>query len=196
MPGELEVTKTIDGPAAGSQGQVVIQTVCNGTALTPDFVIHPGTPAGAQSHLYTGISTPADCVVAETTDGGTSTVTVDVAGSPARPATIPGGGAEPRRSATPPASPPVRCSCARRSWVRSGPARADHDPDAVQRHGLDPRFCDRPEGARGGPVEADPIVSPLGPTARSRRPLTGAPVPSRSLSRGAGRRCPFRPVAS
>ena len=54
MLGELEVTKTIDGPAAGSQGQVVVQTVCNGTALTPDFVIPAGTPAGDQSHLYSG----------------------------------------------------------------------------------------------------------------------------------------------
>jgi hypothetical protein len=93
VPGELEVTKSITGPAAGSQGQVVIQTVCNGTPLTPDFVIPAGTAAGDQSHLYSGIPTPADCVVTETTDGRTGTVTVDVVGSPARPATIPGGGA-------------------------------------------------------------------------------------------------------
>ena len=92
-PGQLEVTKTITGPAAGSQGQVVIHTVCNGTALTPDFVIPADTPAGVQSQIYSGIPTPADCVVTETMDGRTSTVTVDVTGSPARPATIPGGGA-------------------------------------------------------------------------------------------------------
>ena len=47
-PGSLVVTKTIAGPAAGSQGRVVIHTVCDGTALTPDFVIAAGTPAGDQ----------------------------------------------------------------------------------------------------------------------------------------------------
>ncbi len=93
VPGELAVTKTITGPAAGSQGQVVIHTVCGSTALTPDFVIPAGTREGVQSLIYKGIPTPADCVVTETTDGHTSTVSVDVTGSPARPATIPGGGA-------------------------------------------------------------------------------------------------------
>ena len=39
VPGELEVTKSIAGPLAGQQGMVVIHTVCNGTALIPDFVI-------------------------------------------------------------------------------------------------------------------------------------------------------------
>ena len=39
LPGQLEVTKTIAGPLAGQQGTVVIHTDCNGTALTPDFVI-------------------------------------------------------------------------------------------------------------------------------------------------------------
>ncbi len=92
VPGQLEVTKTITGPAAGSQGQVVIHTVCNGTPL-PDFVIAAGTPAGNQSHIYSNIPTPADCVVTETTDGQTNTVSVDVTGSPQTPATIPGGGA-------------------------------------------------------------------------------------------------------
>ena len=33
VPGQLEVTKSIAGPLAGQQGQVVIHTVCNGTAL-------------------------------------------------------------------------------------------------------------------------------------------------------------------
>ena len=32
--GELVINKTITGAAAGLQGQVVIHTVCNGTALT------------------------------------------------------------------------------------------------------------------------------------------------------------------
>ena len=92
VPGQLEVTKTIAGPAAGSQGQVVIHTVCNGAAL-PDFVIAAGTAAGNQSQIYSNIPAPADCVVTETTDGQTSTVSVVVTGSPQTPATIPGGGA-------------------------------------------------------------------------------------------------------
>lgn len=91
-PGQLEVTKTIDGPAAGSQGQVVIHTVCDGTALTPDFVIPADTPAGQQSHLYSGIPTPASCVVTETANGATSAASVTVTGSPDS-VTIPAGGA-------------------------------------------------------------------------------------------------------
>ena len=95
LPGQLEVTKTIAGPLAGQQGKVVIHTVCNGTALTPDFVIPAGTPAGDQSHIYSGIPTPASCVVTETTDGHTSTVSVVVTGSP-HTVTIPPGGSRGR----------------------------------------------------------------------------------------------------
>ena len=82
-PGQLEVTKTIAGPLAGEQGKVIIHTVCNGAALTPDFVIPARTPASDQSHVYSGIPTPADCVATETTGGQTSTVLVAVTGSPA-----------------------------------------------------------------------------------------------------------------
>ena len=92
VPGQLEVTKTIAGSLAGRQGMVVIHTVCNGTALTPDFVIPAGAPAGHQSHIYSGIPTPASCVVTETADGQTSAVSVDVTGSP-HTTTIPAGGA-------------------------------------------------------------------------------------------------------
>jgi Domain of unknown function (DUF5979)/Thioester domain len=92
VPGQLEVTKTIAGPAAGSQGEVVIHTVCNGTALTPDFVIAPGAPAGVQSHVYSGLAAGATCVVTETADGATSAVSVVVAGSP-HTTTVPAGGA-------------------------------------------------------------------------------------------------------
>jgi Domain of unknown function (DUF5979)/Thioester domain len=91
VPGQLEVTKTITGPAAGSQGQVVIHTVCDGTALTPDLVIPAGTPAGDQSQLYSGIPTPANCVVTETANGANSTTSVVVTGSPDT-VTIPPGG--------------------------------------------------------------------------------------------------------
>jgi hypothetical protein len=89
--GELEVNKTIDGPAAGKQGEVVIHTVCNGTALTPDFVIPAGTPAGVKSHIYSGLPAKASCTVTETVDGHTGAVSVVVAGSP-HTTTIPAGG--------------------------------------------------------------------------------------------------------
>ena len=46
----------------------MIHTVCNGTALTPDFVI-PAGAAGDQSHIYPPIPTPASCMVTETRTG-------------------------------------------------------------------------------------------------------------------------------
>lgn len=79
-PGTLIVNKVIDGPAAGQQGQITIHTVCDGTALSPDFVIAADSPAGAYSQSYT-ITTPATCTVTETADGSTSTVTAVVSGS-------------------------------------------------------------------------------------------------------------------
>jgi hypothetical protein len=91
LPGQLAVTKTITGPLAGQQGAITIRTVCNGTPLTPDFTIPAGTPAGDQSLVYSGITTPADCVVTEIADGGTSSVSAAVSGSPPT-VTIPPGG--------------------------------------------------------------------------------------------------------
>ena len=91
VPGQLEVTKSIAGPLAGQQGTVVIHTVCNGTALSPDLVIAAGA-TGDRSQLYSGIPTPASCVVTETADGATGTVSVSVTGSP-QTTTIPPGGA-------------------------------------------------------------------------------------------------------
>ncbi len=90
VPGELEVTKSIAGPLAGHQGTIVIHTVCNGTPLTPDFVI-PAGAVGDHSYLYSGVPTPASCVVTETTNGATSAVSVVVAGSPHTTTIRPGG---------------------------------------------------------------------------------------------------------
>ena len=92
VPGQLEVTKTIAGPQAGQQGQVVIHTVCTPApaAGTPDFVI-PAGATGDQSQIYSNIPTPASCSVTETVDGHTSTVSVAVTGSP-QTAMIPPGG--------------------------------------------------------------------------------------------------------
>ena len=74
--GSLLVRKTIAGPAAGQQGEITIHSECNGKALTPDFVIPAGTPAGDQTKQYDDIHVPAKCKVTETVDGHTSTVSV------------------------------------------------------------------------------------------------------------------------
>ena len=91
VPGQLEVTKTIAGVAAGAQGEVVIHTVCNGTALTPDFIIPAGTPAGDQSLIYAPVPTPAKCVVTETMDGHASAVSAAIIGTPHTVTVAPGG---------------------------------------------------------------------------------------------------------
>ena len=91
VPGDLEVTKSIAGPLAGQQGTIVIHTVCNGAALTPDLVI-PSGAVGDHSIVYSGIPAGTSCVVTETQDGHTSAVSVVVTGSPHK-VTIPVGGA-------------------------------------------------------------------------------------------------------
>ena len=80
--GSLVAQKTIAGPAAGSQGQVTIHTVCDGTALTPDFVVASGSPAGTSSRTYTAIPSGSLCTITETANGTeqTTNVTVNVAG--------------------------------------------------------------------------------------------------------------------
>jgi Domain of unknown function (DUF5979) len=64
--------------------------VCNGTALTPDFVIPAGTPAGSISHSYNGIPAGTVCTVTEIADGATDTITATVSGS-AQTVTVPAG---------------------------------------------------------------------------------------------------------
>ena len=79
-PGSLLVTKTIAGPLAGQQGPITIHVVCNGTALSPDFVIGAGSAAGSVSHSFDGIPAGSVCTVTETADGGTTTVLAIVVG--------------------------------------------------------------------------------------------------------------------
>ncbi len=79
--GELVVNKTIEGPAAGLQGQVVVHTVCNGTALAPDLTVPANSVAGTYPESYSGIAVGSTCTVTETSDGGSSTVHVDTVGS-------------------------------------------------------------------------------------------------------------------
>ena len=54
--------------------------VCNGIALSPDFVIAAGTPAGNVSQSFDGIPAGSVCTVTETADGATATVTATVSG--------------------------------------------------------------------------------------------------------------------
>src|SRR5262249_45277796 len=81
VPGSLLVRKTITGPAAGQQGEITIHTVCDGRALTPDFVIPAGTPAGDQTRQYDQIDAPASCTVTDTAAGSPSAVSVVVDGT-------------------------------------------------------------------------------------------------------------------
>jgi hypothetical protein len=89
-PGQLVVTKTIGGPGAGQQGQIVIEVTCDGVALPP-FVIPAGTPAGSVSNTYPNLPAGATCRVVETADGRTPSINVRVAGSGGT-VTIPSGG--------------------------------------------------------------------------------------------------------
>ena len=90
-PGALTVTKSIAGPAAGSQSAVTIHAVCDGTPLSPDFVIDAGTASGTTSLTYQDIPAGSSCTVTETVDGSTSTVAVTTVGSP-QDVTVPAGG--------------------------------------------------------------------------------------------------------
>jgi TQXA domain-containing protein len=79
VPGSLVVRKTIAGVAAGKQGAITIVATCDGKALAP-FVIPAKTDAGTVSHEFSPIAAGADCAVAETVDGHTSTVAVVIKG--------------------------------------------------------------------------------------------------------------------
>jgi TQXA domain-containing protein len=87
-PSSLLVTKTIAGPLAGRQGPVTIHVVCNGTALSPDFIIPEGAPSGSVSQSFGPVTPGSVCTVTETADGATDTVAAIVSGSGAN-VTIP-----------------------------------------------------------------------------------------------------------
>ena len=79
--------KSITGPGAGEQGDVVIQPTCDGTDLPP-FTIAAGA-TGQLSKTYL-VAPGSVCTITETVDGHTSTVTVTVDGS-GQQVTVPGG---------------------------------------------------------------------------------------------------------
>ncbi len=94
-PGSLVVKKTIAGAAASLQDQVTISVECDGTPLTPDFVIPAETAAGTvTSPPYTGIPAGSICTATEAPDGSTSTVAAEVTGDNGTPITITPGGQE------------------------------------------------------------------------------------------------------
>ncbi len=80
-PGSLLVTKTVAGPSAGHQGPVTIHVACDGIALSPDFVVAAGTPAGSVSRSFDGIPAGSACTVTETADGATATIAATVSGN-------------------------------------------------------------------------------------------------------------------
>ena len=83
--GALVVNKTITGPAAGQQGQVVISVSCVEAGVTtalPDFVIHAAIGPGTQSRAYPDILAGSPCTVAETSNGAIGDLHVMTEGSP------------------------------------------------------------------------------------------------------------------
>ena len=89
-PGSLVVKKTIAGPAAGSQGPVVIHVSCTDGVDRSDVTIAAGTPAGATSTTYHDIPAGAMCTVTETSTGSVVGTSVVVTGA-GQQVTIPSG---------------------------------------------------------------------------------------------------------
>jgi Domain of unknown function (DUF5979)/Thioester domain len=89
--GSLKVTKTIAGPAAGSQADVVIHVACtNGRKFHP-FAIPAGTPAGNKSRTYHNIVAGTVCTVTEESNGSKAGTDVVVTGD-GQQVTIPSDG--------------------------------------------------------------------------------------------------------
>jgi TQXA domain-containing protein len=89
--GSLRVTKTIAGPAAGSQGPVVIQVACNEGRRFKPITIPAGTPAGSKSRTYHHILAGTVCTVTETANGSVVGTDVVVTGD-GQKVTIPSDG--------------------------------------------------------------------------------------------------------
>jgi hypothetical protein len=80
VPGSLQVDKTINGPAAGSQGAITIDVTCGGATL-PEWTIPAGTGATTLTNTYQDIPAGSSCTATETSNGATTTVTAAVAGA-------------------------------------------------------------------------------------------------------------------
>lgn len=80
--GDFPITKSIEGPGAGSQGEIQIDIVCvpsppNGSI--PPFTI-PAGATGTVSTVVTGITLPAICQASETDNGANTVVVVGRSG--------------------------------------------------------------------------------------------------------------------
>ena len=80
-PGSLVVKKTIAGPAAGTQGPIVIHVSCTDGVDRSDLEITAGTPAGATTATYRDIPAGTICTVTETTTGSVVGTKVAVTGA-------------------------------------------------------------------------------------------------------------------
>ena len=90
LRGSLTVSKTIAGPAAGQQGPVSIQVVCDGTTLTPGLTLPAGAAAGTTSRTYDDLPAGSRCTVSELTNGATSALSVSTVGG-VQHVTVPAG---------------------------------------------------------------------------------------------------------
>ena len=143
------VKKTIAGPAAGSQGRVVIAVLCDdGVTRTPDFVIPAGTPAGTTSKTYDDIPVGTMCTVTETSNGSARGTDVVVNGD-GQQVTIPSGESETVEITDTYHS--SRLAAREEDDRRSGcgPAGGDQDPHGVRWHRPDPGLCDPRRDSRG-----------------------------------------------
>ncbi|MFO6461651.1 thioester domain-containing protein [Aeromicrobium sp. MLTX1] len=74
--GGLRLTKVIGGPAAGEQGEVILDIDCDDAegAFDQQFVIPAGSLAGGYATTVTGIPTGTTCDITETANGVTEEV--------------------------------------------------------------------------------------------------------------------------
>ena len=185
--GSLVVKKTIAGPAAGSQGRVVIHVACDDGVGRRAFIIPAGTPAGARSRTYRHILAGTMCTVTETSNGSVVGTEVVVTGD-GQEVTIPSGGSETVNVKDTyhfvPGSLLVRKTIA-------GPGAGQQGAITIHTEcngkALTPDFVIR-AGTPAGDQTKQYDQSPFPRGARLQRPLTGTTARCRSSSRGAGRR--------
>jgi hypothetical protein len=77
--GALRVTKRIVGPAAGSQGRIVIGVACDDAVDRPDLVIEAGA-TGRRTRMYENIAAGTRCIVVERSNGRVTGVDVVISG--------------------------------------------------------------------------------------------------------------------
>ncbi|QGG41461.1 thioester domain-containing protein [Aeromicrobium yanjiei] len=78
--GELQVTKVIEGPAAGAQDEIVLAVDCDddGDAFDQELTVPAESPAGTYPVVrVTGIPAGTECRVTETASGATDTILLD-----------------------------------------------------------------------------------------------------------------------